>query len=323
MAERFDQLYGDLAEAEQHTKERLKSYYDRLAEEAAMKSEKDSGLYDEVKEEIKSLKKSSAQFLHLFQRTSSASDELEVRLKDTVKSIKRRKLLPPAPANAAIDFEEKKMIHFASGINFYKLFLICFAGSFIGVVIELLWCLFQNGYIESRSGLVWGPFNLLYGIGAVCLSATLYRYRKRSSVYSFAGAFVIGSVVEYACSWWQETFFGTRSWDYSSLPFNINGRICLLYSVFWGILGVFWIKNIFPRLSKWILRIPNKAGKIMTWCLAVFLLVNSIVSLGASLRWSERQSGEPASNFIEEVLDERFPDERMEKIYANAKFIED
>ena len=120
------------------------------------------------------------------QRTSSASDELEVRLKDTVKSVKRRRLLPPAPANAAIDFEEKKMLHFASGINFYKLFLICFAGSFIGVVIELLWCLFQNGYIESRSGLVWGPFNLLYGIGAVCLSVTLYRYRNRSSVYSLS-----------------------------------------------------------------------------------------------------------------------------------------
>ena len=42
MAERFDQLYGDLAEAEQHTKERLKGYYDRLAEEASMKSEEDS-----------------------------------------------------------------------------------------------------------------------------------------------------------------------------------------------------------------------------------------------------------------------------------------
>ena len=53
MAERFDQLYGDLAEAEQHTKERLKGYYDRLAEEASMKSEKDSKLYDEVKEEIR------------------------------------------------------------------------------------------------------------------------------------------------------------------------------------------------------------------------------------------------------------------------------
>lgn len=104
MAERFDQLYGDLAEAEQHTKERLKGYYDRLAEEASMKSEKDSKLYDEVKEEIKSLKKSSAQFLRLFQRTSSASDELEVRLKDTVKSVKRRRLLPPAPGKCGNRF---------------------------------------------------------------------------------------------------------------------------------------------------------------------------------------------------------------------------
>ena len=68
--------------------------------------------------------------------------------------------------------------------------------------------------------------------------------------------------IEYLCSFFQEMLFGSTSWDYSNIPFNLNGRICLLYSVFWGILGILWIKEIYPRMAVWILKIPNKVGKI-------------------------------------------------------------
>ena len=93
--------------------------------------------------------------------------------------------------------------------------LICFSGSFAGVIVELLWCLLRNGYLESRSGLVYGPFNLLYGAGATALTLALYRFRNRNSWISFLGGFLVGSAVEYACSWGQEMIFGSCSWDYS------------------------------------------------------------------------------------------------------------
>lgn len=131
---------------------------------------------------------------------------------------------------------------------------------------------------------------------------------------------VIGSAVEYGCSWWQEVTFGSRSWDYSHMPLNINGRICLLYSIFWGILGVMWIKDIYPRMAKWILRIPDKAGKVITWAVTVFLLVNCLVSGAAVIRWSERKADIPPTTALRQVLDQRFPDERLEKIYANMVF---
>ena len=109
------------------------------------------------------------------------------------------------------------------------LLMILFLGSFAGVVIELLWCLIRNGYWESRSGLVWGPFNLLYGVGAVALTAALYPFRNNSGTVSFAGGLIVGRGVEYLCSLVQELCFGSRSWDYSGMPFNLNGRICLMY----------------------------------------------------------------------------------------------
>ncbi len=114
--------------------------------------------------------------------------------------------------------------------------------------------------------------------------------------------------------------FHSHSWDYSDMPFNINGRICLLYSCFWGILGVWWIKDLYPRIAKWILKLPNKAGKAATWCVTVFLVVDCAVSLISVLRWSERVRNIPPANSFWELVDERFPDERMERIYANMEF---
>ena len=248
------------------------------------------------------------------------SDELSARCRDIQQQRKKRKFIATAPANSTIDLEENQCNHFARGMGIYKLLLVCFIGSFAGVVVELLWCLIRHGYLESRSGLVYGPFNLLYGAGAVVLTVCLYRFRNRSGWISFLGGMIVGTVVEYVCSWGQEMIFGSRSWDYSAMPFNINGRVCLLYSVFWGFLGLFWIKDLYPRMAKWILKIPNKPGKIITVVLTVFLAWNSVVSLVAVHRWTERLQNQPASNAVEQLLDERFPNERLERIYANMEF---
>ena len=152
------------------------------------------------------------------------------------------------------------------------------------------------------------------------LTVCLYKYRNRGSWLSFIGGMLVGSVLEYVCSWGEELVLGSRSWDYSNMPFNINGRICLLYSIFWGLLSVFWIKNLYPRIAKWILKIPNRMGKTITWLLTVFFALNILMSGIAMFRWSRRIEGIEPSNVFWEWVDERFPDERMEKVYANMKF---
>lgn len=304
-------------EAARAQEERLQPMYRELA--SCAKTIPDA-LQQRVHGEIDSLKRASANLKAAQQKTADMEDELSARLRDEGKSVNRKWYLPNPPSNASIDLKEQENNHFARGMNIYKIMLILFLGSFMGVVVELLWCLITNGYLESRSGLVYGPFNMLYGVGAAVLSLTLYRFRNRGRWLSFLGGFVVGSVVEYLCSWGQEALLGSRSWDYSGMPFNINGRICLLYSIFWGILGVLWIKDLYPRMSKWILKIPNHAGKIVTWVLTVFMAVNCLVSAVAVWRWAERVSGVPAENGFEELLDARFPDERMERIYANMSF---
>ena len=114
--------------------------------------------------------------------------------------------------------------------------------------------------------------------------------------------------------------FGSVSWDYSAQPFNLNGRICLLYSIFWGVLGVWWIKDIYPFMSMWILKLPNRAGKVIAWMLAAFLAVDCAVSALAVWRWAQRVKGAEPTARWEQVMDTRFPNERMERIYANMSF---
>ena len=274
---------------------------------------------EEICAKAASLKRASSNITKALAQTYAVSDEFNARWHDIKKRRKKRALLS-APANAEIDMTESRSEHFARGLNIYKILLLCFIGSFAGVVIEMIWCLVTNGYIESRSGLVYGPFNLLYGAGSVVLTVCLYRFRNRGVWISFLGGAVVGSIVEYICSWGQELVFGSRSWDYSEMPFNLNGRICLLYSVFWGLLGVLWIKNLYPRISKLILMIPNKAGKIVTWLLTAFFVFNSIVSVVSVYRWSQRAAGIEPSGTFWEIIDQRFPDERMEKVYANMEF---
>lgn len=305
----------------------LRRQMDVLAADERMDDAQKAAFYAEIRDELVLLRKRRDLMAKKLQAFNELIDEVETRLKETEQYDRRKKkkvrILPPAPTNAQIDYREKQEAHFAQGMTFYKLFWVFFIGCFAGVVLETIYCLIQRGHYESRVGLIYGPFNLVYGIGALCLSGALYQFRNRGRVFSFVGGFVVGSVVEYACSWFQEVCFGSTSWDYSNMPYNLNGRICLLYSIFWGILGIFWIKDIYPRMAKWILKIPNKVGKPLTWVLLVFMIFNSVMTLFTSLRWTARREGVEPRNAFEAYLDEHYPDERMQKIFANAEFTED
>lgn len=301
-------------DASARTAEDMQNYYIKMSEQPF--SDK---MDEEIGQKLDSFERTSSNILKAYIHLWNMNDELGARWKDLKKG-RRKKFISAAPANAVIDLQESRLNHFAQGLNPYKLLLICFIGSFCGVIVELIWCLLRNGYIESRSGLVYGPFNLLYGVGAVALTLALYKFRNRGKWLSFLGGMLIGSLLEYICSFGQELVFGSRSWDYSAMPFNINGRICLLYSVFWGFLGILWMKNIYPRMAQVILKVPNKIGIAVTWITLVFFVVNSAVTCVSVFRWSQRIEGVSAENSFWEFVDDRFPDERMERIFANMEF---
>ncbi len=212
---------------------------------------------------------------------------------------------------------------FAHGLNFYKRFWVFFVCGFLGVVIETVFCWAATGHISQRTGLVWGPFNLIYGVGAVLLTVCLHPFIGKSDRWIFLGGAVIGGMFEYFCSWLQETLIGTVSWDYSDYMFNLNGRINLLYCLFWGVLALVWVKELFPRLNGFIERNVSRVyGVMLTWVLVAFMLANSLVSGAAVLRQSQRREGLPAAYAWQQTLDEHFPDERLERIFPSMAVVE-
>lgn len=112
------------------------------------------------------------------------------------------------------------------------------------------------------------------------------------------------------------------SGDYSKIPFNLGGRINLLYCFFWGIVSVIWLKLCYPFLSRFIEQISKKTGVIVCRVLVVFMVFDIGMSGLALARYSERQEGNGAvQSRLERYLDQHFPDEKMKEIYPNAKFV--
>lgn len=218
--------------------------------------------------------------------------------------------------------KEKETV-FAEGCSFYKLVSLFFIGAFLGDITETIFCLITAGKLMSRSSVVYGPFSIVWGLGCAFLTAILYRIRNKNDSYIFIAGTLLGGVYEYICSVFTELVFGTVFWDYSKFAFNLGGRINLLYCFFWGIAAVVWMKLLYPRLSTWIEKIPMKVGKSICTVMLVFMIFDCLLSAMALARYTERNTtGKQAQNEVESFLDEHFGDERMERIYPNAKIVD-
>ena len=214
--------------------------------------------------------------------------------------------------------DEKKAV-FARGCCFYKLAMLFFIGAFLGDITETIFCYTRTGIIMSRSSVVYGPFSIVWGLAIAIATALLYKDREKPDRHIFIVGTFLGGAYEYVCSVFTEIVFGKVFWDYSKIPFNLGGRINLLYCFFWGIAAVIWIKVLYPKFAGWIEKIPMFWGYVLTWILVVLMAVNILVSMAALVRYDMRANGKPAESGWEKVMDEHFDDERMDRIYPNAK----
>lgn len=229
-----------------------------------------------------------------------------------------RRLKKAYPETKKVEISEKSNTVFAEGCCFYKIVWLFLIGSFLGDITETIFCRITAGTWMSRSSVVWGPFSIVWGFAIAMATILLHKYRdKPDRTLFFAGTF-LGGAYEYICSVFTEIVFGKVFWDYSHLRFNLGGRINLLFCFFWGIAAVVWIKGIYPVLAGFIEKIPVKIGKVLSWVAILFMCCNVVVSSLALIRSSQRSAGVPADKQWQKVLDERFDDERLMRIYPNA-----
>ncbi|MFR5356222.1 MAG: putative ABC transporter permease [Clostridia bacterium] len=226
------------------------------------------------------------------------------------------------PKTVRVEKPQRDKTVFAAGCCMQKLVWLFFIGCLLGDITETIFCRITAGVWMSRSSLVWGPFSIVWGFAIAAVTDLLYKYKDRSDRFLFLMGTALGGAYEYLCSVLSEMVFGTVFWDYSEIPFNLGGRINLLYCFFWGFAAVAWFKIFYPVISGWIEKLPICAGRILTWVIVVFMCCNMAVSTMALIRSNERSQGIPATQSWQQTMDDRFPDERMEKIYPNAIKVE-
>lgn len=216
-----------------------------------------------------------------------------------------------------------------SKISIWRILAYFIIYSVIGFIVETIFGLIKYGVLESRQSFLYGPFCAIYGIGAVIMIISL-QYFKKSYNSLFIGGCIVGSITEYLVSFIGEAILNVKWWDYSHMPLNINGRICLLYSIFWGFLGLYLMISLNPKIDRllnfFIKKINKKLLKGLTLALITVMFVDCMITAYALLYFKIRVIAENDINVknkeaVEQMYDSIYNNE--EKVHFINKFFGD
>jgi uncharacterized membrane protein len=183
------------------------------------------------------------------------------------------------------------------GSSVYLILWLFFIYSFLGVIVEMIFCLVVEGVLESRSGLLYVPLRPIYGLGGVAM--TLFLQVSREPVLLFLFGMLVASVIEYGAGLVVEKAFGTVAWDYSNKRWNLHGRICLQFSLCWGLLALLVGYVLDPFFFSVVTAVDRSLGEMMLAVLLLATLLAGMITAAALLRIRKRVT----------ALGERVPNE--------------
>lgn len=236
--------------------------------------------------------------------------------------------------NRSKNNEKKKFKIF--GFTIIQIFAYFIIYSVIGFIIETIFGFLTKGVIESRKSFIYGPFCAIYGLGAVVMLMGLQRFKKNNYTL-FIGGFIIGSIIEYVVSLVGELLFDIKWWDYSNVPFNIGGRVCVWFSLFWGLLAIYLVTHIHPKVDSFLGKIPKRILKSTTIILIVLLFLDFLITCFALKmfyvrlvndydldikgvdKYLEKYTELYENPNVKKFVDTHFSNEKMLKTFPNIK----
>ena len=177
--------------------------------------------------------------------------------------------------------------------------------SFLGWCLESIYktIIFKKA---TNSGFLYGPFCPMYGLGAI-LMISISSISNNIFVIFILG-FIVFTIWEYIVAVILEKAFKTRYWDYSNSKFNIQGRICLKNSLYWGILGVLLVFVVQPQIENFTNLIPIEILKYINIILCLAILIDAIITIYRIMLINKKISqifeiGENIKNKLSELKD--------------------
>lgn len=169
------------------------------------------------------------------------------------------------------------ILSFILNSNFYEFFLYFFIYSLLGWITEVIYAYYIRGYFVNR-GFLYGPFCPIYGTGIILTLLCLERFNY-NLILLYILATILVSAIEYLTAYILEKFFNSRWWDYSTNAFNLKGRICLSFSLAWGVALVFIIKIVHPIIETLVSSIPNTIVILLAHLIFIYFLIDILFTL--------------------------------------------
>ena len=213
-------------------------------------------------------------------------------------------------------------------VTVHQLFWYFLIFSILGLVIETLYCYFTMGILESRKGFIWGPFCPVYGVCGAILIYILDKMNLKSIIKLFVAGFIIGSIGEYILSYILESIYGIRFWNYEYLQYNLNGRISLIFSIYWGILAIILIKFVKPLIDKFVNIITPNKRNIIELGIFIFLCIDGLATIWAIQTYQNRvlynieykaKNNNPIFKIREIVENNYFKNDRISNTFPNLR----
>lgn len=204
-------------------------------------------------------------------------------------------------------------------LEFNTLFMYFVIYSILGWICEMIYCSVLQWKITNR-GFMYGPYCPIYGFGGIIVVIFLSPIYNNPVIVFLLGM-ILTTILEYVTSFFMEKIFNAKWWDYSHLPLNINGRVCLVNSFLFGIMGLFLTYMIHPYISNVVHKIPVKYFDSIVLVLVVVMVIdfmstlNIILNLKQKLIWlkelAESMSDKSKLNNIELI-------KQLEELKANT-----
>jgi len=149
--------------------------------------------------------------------------------------------------------------------------------SFMGWCIESVYATINKREFVNR-GFLHGPFCPIYGFGTLSIIILLKPIESNYG-FLFLGAVFLTSSLEYITGYILETAFNSTWWDYSDQPYNLHGRICLSFSMIWGLVAMIILKVVHPYIVYIVNLIPPNNGRMIFSITFVYFIIDFIITV--------------------------------------------
>jgi uncharacterized membrane protein len=163
-------------------------------------------------------------------------------------------------------------------------FLYFSATAFLGWILESTYRSIRERRLVN-SGFLTGPFVPIYGFGALAVAYFAWLLEQAHAGFYWIVVALTPTVIEYAASWILEKAFKLRLWDYRAEPFNLHGRVCLLFSGFWAVLTAAAVLYIEPFLLARIADIGIHGRYFLAGALSMYFVMDTVGSSRAFINF--------------------------------------